>query len=46
MVLDRVHGGVVHDVFDPLLLDLLEELASIGGSGKFFSGVEEYNLVL
>ena len=33
-----LEGGVVHDVLDTLLLDLLEKLASIGRGGKLFSG--------
>ena len=46
MVLDRIHGGVVHNVLDTLLLDLLEKLASIGGGVKFFSGGYKHELFL
>ena len=46
LVLDRIHGGVVHDVLDTLLLDLLEKLASIGGGGKLFNRDYKHELVL
>ena len=46
LVLGEVHEGVVHDVLDALLLDLLCQQASLGGSGEFFCRVEEYEVVL
>ena len=46
LVLDGVHGGVVHDVLDTLLLGDLKKLAPIIGGSKFFSGGYKYELVL
>jgi len=38
MVRDGVHGGVVHDVLDVLLLGDLDELSFIGGSNIILGG--------
>ena len=38
--------GVVHDVLDTLLLDLLCKQAAVGRGGESLSGIEEYKVVL